>query len=105
VVVRFPWGSFLELHCGSLAAPLDHASGGRRPPAPPSSSFLRVSTLNPGRSRGQERGAIDEAVSFTSFGRSTLGAPLDRRLFSAEDANSPWAFSDLVEPSPNTVDL
>jgi len=29
----------------------------------------------------------------------------DRRLFSAEDANSPWTFSDLVEPSPNTVDL
>jgi len=29
----------------------------------------------------------------------------DRRLFSAEDANSPWTFSDLVEPSPNRVDL
>jgi len=29
----------------------------------------------------------------------------DRRLFSAEDADSPWPFSDLVEPSPNYVDL
>jgi len=29
----------------------------------------------------------------------------DRRLFSAEDADSPWTFSDLVEPSPNRVDL
>jgi hypothetical protein len=46
-----------------------------------------------------------KAVSFTSFDRSTRGAPLDRRLFSAEDANSPRTFSDLVEPSPNTVDL
>jgi len=64
-----------------------------------------VSTLDPGHSRGQERGAIDEAVSFTSFGRSILGAPLDRHLFSAEDADSPRAFSDLVEPSPNPVVL
>jgi hypothetical protein len=24
---------------------------------------------------------------------------------SAEDADSPWTFSDLVEPSPNLVDL
>jgi hypothetical protein len=27
-----------------------------------------------------------------------------RRLFSVEDANSPWAFSDLVELSPSHVD-
>jgi len=26
------------------------------------------------------------------------------RLFSVEDANSPWFFSNLVEPSPNRVD-
>jgi hypothetical protein len=62
-------------------------------------------TNDPGHSRGQERGAIDEAVSFTSFDRSIRGAPLDRRLFNVEDANSPWTFSGLVEPSPNTVDL
>jgi hypothetical protein len=48
---------------------------------------------------------MDEAVSFISFGRSIRGAPLDQYLFSTEDANSPWTFSDLVEPSPNTVDL
>jgi hypothetical protein len=41
----------------------------------------------------------------TSFGRARSGAPLDRRLFSVEDADSPWAFSDLVEPSPNRADL
>jgi hypothetical protein len=33
------------------------------------------------------------------------GAPLDRRLFSAEDADSSRTFSDLGEPSPNRVDL
>jgi len=48
---------------------------------------------------------MDEAVSFISFGRSTCGAPLDRRLFSAEDADPSRSFSDLVEPSPNAVDL
>jgi len=105
VVVRFPWGIVLAIRCGSMAAPLDCASGGRRPAAPPSSSFSGALHYNPGHSRGQERGAVDEAVSFTSFDRSTRGAPLDRRLFSAEDANSPRTFSDLVEPSPNTVDL
>jgi hypothetical protein len=26
-------------------------------------------------------------------------------FFNAEDADSPWTFSDLVEPSPNRVDL
>jgi hypothetical protein len=41
----------------------------------------------------------------TSFGHARFGAPLDRRLFSVEDADSPWTFSDLVEPSPNRVDL
>jgi len=29
-----------------------------------------------------------------SFGRSRSGAPLVRRLFRAEDANSPWSFSE-----------
>jgi hypothetical protein len=48
---------------------------------------------------------MDEAVSFISFGRSTCGAPLDQHLFSAEDADSPWTFSGLVEPSPFAVDL
>src|SRR5690242_3121018 len=38
VVVRFPWGTVLAVRCGSLAAPLDIASGGRRLAAPPSSS-------------------------------------------------------------------
>jgi len=29
----------------------------------------------------------------------------DRRLFSVEDADSSWTFSDLGEPSPNRADL
>jgi hypothetical protein len=29
----------------------------------------------------------------TSFGQSRFDAPLDRRLFSAEDADPPWTFS------------
>jgi len=58
-------------------------------------------SLGPGRSRGQEGGAVGEAVSSTSFGETACGAPLSRRLFSAEDADSPRTFSDLVEPSPN----
>jgi hypothetical protein len=46
-----------------------------------------------------------ELFAAISFSRTPCGAPLDRHLFSAEDANSPWTFSDLVEPSPNRVDL
>jgi len=76
VVVRFPWGVVLATRCGSLAAPLDTASGGRRLTAPSSSSDCGCLHCNPGHSRGQERGAIDEAVSFTSFDRSIRGAPL-----------------------------
>ena len=59
-------------------------------------------SLDPGRSRGQEGGAIGEAVSSTSFGETTSGAPLNRRLFSVEDADSSRSFSDLVERLPKT---
>jgi hypothetical protein len=58
-------------------------------------------SLGPGRSRGQEGGAVGEAVSSTSFGETVCGVPLGRRLFSTEDADSPRTFSDLVEPLPN----
>ena len=40
-----------------------------------------------------------------SFSRSRSGAPLDRHLCSAEDADSSWAFWVLAEPSPYHVDL
>ena len=79
---------------------------GRRPSAP-SSQSSQVSSFfypRPGHSRGQEGGGSTELFAAVSFGRSRSGAPLDRRLFSAEDANSPWTFSDLVEPSPSRVD-
>jgi len=77
---------------------------GRRPSAPSSQSSQVSSIYGPGHSRGQEGGESTELFAAVSFGRSRSGAPLDRRLFSAEDANSPWTFSDLVEPSPNRVD-
>jgi len=85
---------------------LDIASGGRRLAALPSSSIPRVpSTTIPAIRVVRKEERSMKAVSFISFDRSTRGAPLDRRLFSAEDANSSRTFSDLVEPSPNAVDL
>jgi hypothetical protein len=66
---------------------------------------MRVPSLDPGRSRGQEGGAVDEAIRLASFDRSTCDAPLDRRLFSVEDASPPRTFSVFVEPSPYAVDL
>jgi hypothetical protein len=65
---------------------------------------LGALTCDPGRSRGQGGGGSTELFAAASFGRSRLGAPLDRRLFSAEDADSPRTFSVLVLPSPNRVD-
>jgi hypothetical protein len=48
---------------------------------------------------------VDEAIRCRQLRPNHDAAHLyDRRLFSAEDANSPWTFSDLVEPSPNRVD-
>jgi hypothetical protein len=95
VVVRFPWGVVLATRCGSLAAPLDTASGGRRLAAPPSSSDCGCPHCNPGHSRGQERGAIDEAVSFTSFDRSIRGAPLRPAPFQRRGCELPL---DLLGP-------
>ena len=60
---------------------------------------------DPGHSRGQEGGGFDDAIRAASFDRARPDAPLDRRLFSAEDADSPGSFSDLVLPSPDRVDL
>jgi hypothetical protein len=103
VVVRFPWGSSLALRCGSSAAPLDVASGGHPPACATVVLVAGCPHSIPGRSRGQEGGAIDEAVSLISFGQSTRGAPLDRRLFSVEDADPSRTFSVLGEPSPNAA--
>lgn len=54
-----------------------------------------MSSLDPGRSRGQERGAIDEAVSPISFGESTCGAPLRPTPFQRRGCELP---SDLLGP-------
>jgi hypothetical protein len=95
VVVRFPWGIVLAIRCGSLAAPWDFASGGRRLAAPSSSSDCGCPHYNPGHSRGQERGAIDEAVSLTSFDRSIRGAPLRPAPFQYRGCELPL---DLLGP-------
>jgi len=47
----------------------------------------------------------DDAIRAASFDRAQSDAPLDRRLFSTEDADNPRPFSDLVLPSPDRVDL
>jgi len=49
---------------------------------------FRVSALDPGRSRGQERGAIGGAISSTSFGEAVCGAPLTA-AFSASRMRTP----------------
>ena len=53
--------------------------------------FSGALTCDPDHSRGQEGGGSTELFAAVSFGRSRSGAPLDRRLFSVEDANSPRA--------------
>jgi hypothetical protein len=50
------------------------------------------------------RRRIDEAIRCRQLRANTFRRTTHRRLFSAEDADSPWTFSDLVEPSPNRVD-
>jgi hypothetical protein len=97
-------GERLSAQSGSMAAPLDVASVGRRPSAPSSSSFQVPSLDDPGHSRGREGGGSTKLFAVVSFGRIRPGAPLDRRLLSVEDADSPRTFSGLVEPSPNRVD-
>jgi hypothetical protein len=62
-------------------------------------------SYDPGHSRGQEGGRSTKLFAVVSFNRSRCGAPLDRRLCNVEDANSPWSFSGLEEPSPYRVDL
>jgi hypothetical protein len=86
-----------------VAASLDTASGGRRLSLRHRRHRIRCLSLRSRPFAWSGRRRIDEAFSVVSFGRAHLGAPLDRRLFSVEDANSPRTFSDLVEPSPNRV--
>jgi len=105
VGVRFPWGSVLALRCGSPSAPLDIASGGHSPACAIVAFVLGAFSHDPGHSRGQGGGGSTKLFAVVSFGRSRSGAPLDRRHFSAEDADSPRTFSVLEEPSPGRVDL
>jgi hypothetical protein len=82
---------------------LDSASEGRRPSAPSSPSLGVPSAIPAIRVARKGEGRRSYSLPSAS-GRSRLGAPLDRRLFSVEDANPSWTFSDLGEPSPNRLD-
>jgi hypothetical protein len=74
---------------------------------------LRLSgaVLDPGRSRGQERGAIGGAISSTSFGEAAGGAPLTD-AFSASRMRTPlgpsrssWSLDRLPTASDALVSL
>lgn len=76
------------------------------PPVPSSHSNFWVPSLQPRPFAWSGKRRVDEAI------RCRQLRPIVMRrtsktgtFFSAEDANSPWTFSDLVEPSPNRVDL
>jgi hypothetical protein len=47
---------------------------------------------------------VDEAIRCRQLRPLASRRTSHRRLFSVEDADSSWTFSDLVEPSPNRVD-
>ena len=79
--------------------PVGHCAGGRRLPAPSSHSYQVLPLRSRPFARPGER-RVDRAVSTVSFDGSSPGAPLDRRLFSVEDADPPRTFSGLEEPSP-----
>jgi hypothetical protein len=113
VVVRFPWGSGLALRCGSVffsvrpvGRCVQEAVACLRHRRFVSGALLLRS--RPFAWSGRRR--IGSAISVTSFGRFRFGAPLVRRLFSAEDADRPWTFSDprsaFTEPTrPLTLSL
>lgn len=104
MAVRFPWGSILALRYGSPSVPLDIASG--------AVANLRHRRIRSGclsaspAIRVVREEQVDEAFrcrqlrSFTLWRTSETGA-----FSSAEDADSPWTFWVLEEPSPNRVDL
>jgi len=105
VGAHFPWGSVLALDPARWPP-----RGTMHQEAVAQSCAIvafvfRCSRCDPGHSRDQEGGESTELFAAVSFSRAKLGAPLDRRLFSAEDADSARPFSDLVKPLPNLVDL
>jgi len=105
VGVRFPWGSILALRCGSLSAPLDVASGGHLPACAIVAFVVGAFTATPAIR------VVREEEGRRSYSRRQLQPIMIRctaetgAFSSAEDADSPWAFSVLVEPSPRHVDL
>jgi len=106
VVVRFPWGRVLALRCGSLAAPLDVTSGGLRHTCVIVAFESWVPSLQPQPFAWSEERRVDEAIRCRQLQPIAMRRTSETGAFSsAEDANSPWSFSDLEEPSPNRVDL
>jgi hypothetical protein len=67
---------------------------------------LSGALFDPDHSRGQKGGESTKLFAVVSFGRIAMRRTSETDAFSsAEDADSPWTFSDLEEPSPNRVDL
>jgi hypothetical protein len=97
-------GERVSARSGSMAGPVGRCDSGPSPICAIVVIFSGALTDDPGHSRGREGGGSTKLFAVVSFGRKRPGAPLDRRLFSVEDADSPWTFSGLVEPSPNRVD-
>jgi len=105
VVVRFPWGSVLALRCGSPSAPLDVRQG-----AVTRLRHRRVRTwvpsLRPRPFAWSGKRKVDEAIRCRQLRPITMRRTSETgAISSAEDADSPWTFSDLEEPSPSRVDL
>jgi hypothetical protein len=84
---------------------LDIASGGHSPACAIVVFVVGAFTTAPAiRVVREEEGRRSYSLSPAS-GDHDLAHRWKRRLFSAEDANSPRTFSVLEEPSPNRVDI
>jgi hypothetical protein len=88
-----------------LSAPLDVASGGL-PPACAIVAFVLGCRCQPQPFAWPGEGTIDEAIRCRQLQPITIRRTAwTGALLSAEDADSPWTFSVVVEPSPSRVDL
>jgi len=88
--------------------PVGRCIGGPSPArAIDASEILGAFTTTPAHSRAQGRGGSAKLFAVASFDRIAMRCTSETggRVTSAEDANSPWTFSGLEEPSPNRFDL
>jgi len=82
VGVRFPWGSVFALRCGSLAAPLDNASGGLSP-ACAIVAFVVGAFASPRPFAWSGMGRVDEAIRCRQLQPITLRRTSESGAFSA----------------------